>query len=63
MLKKMLRVLVVACALMGLSAPTALAWVECGPVVCVGSCGEDMCSCVFFDDATGQYRGFILYRC
>lgn len=40
----------------------AQAWVECGEVQCVGPC-EYNCFCVIHDDDTGEYRGFVLFKC
>lgn len=64
MLRKSICALLVVLALTTVIAvPSAHARVECGEVDgCVGEC-EYNCICIIYDDATGQYRGHILYRC
>lgn len=64
MLRKPICALLVVLALMTLIAvPPAHAWVECGEIDgCVGGCYYG-CICIIYDDATGQYRGHILYNC
>ncbi len=46
-------------------APPAAAWVQCSPpAACSPSPCDPGCTiCLFFDDETGAFQGYIMYNC